>query len=198
MTWKVIVTGVGGQGVISAGILLAEAAVVFENRHAVQSQSYGAEMRGGLSRADVTVSDDPVLYPKVEQAHVLVCLHRRGLHAHLSLLRPGGILINDSTEAAVTTRVDCRQFALPIIERTQRSFGSSRSANVCALGVLIGATGIVGDAALRDAIAERFRRISPAAVTENLGAYDLGRTLYTEAAHSVSSHRGTADTPAEI
>ena len=73
--WKVVISGVGGQGVITAGILLAEAAVIHEGRYAVQSQSYGAQMRGGLSRADVIISDSEVIYPKVDQAHLLPCLH---------------------------------------------------------------------------------------------------------------------------
>jgi 2-oxoglutarate ferredoxin oxidoreductase subunit gamma len=186
MTWKAILTGVGGQGIISAGILLAETAVVHEGRHAVQSQSYGAEMRGGLSRTDVTISDDPVIYPKVDQAHVLVCLHRKGLHAHLSALRPGGILITDCDEAPVTMRVDCRHYPVAITAETRALLGTTRSTNICSLGLLVGVTGIVSVEAMKTAITERYRKHAEDVLRENLQALDLGLNL-AAAARPVSA-----------
>ena len=174
MIWKLIFSGVGGQGVISAGILLSEAAVIHENRYAVQSQSYGAEMRGGLTRADVTISDDPVIYPKVDQAHVLLCLHRKGLSAHLRALRPGGILITDHDEAPVATRVDCRQYELPIVATCRDELGSSRGTNICLLGILCAVTGVVAADSLNQAIEERFAAKSTEARDANRRALSLG------------------------
>ncbi len=188
MIWKVILTGVGGQGIISAGILLAETAVVHEGRYSVQSQSYGAEMRGGLSRTDITISDDPVIYPKVEQAHVLVCLHRKGLHAHLSSLRPGGILISDSDESPVTMRVDCRHYPLPVIAETRALLGTTRSANICSLGLLVGLTGIVGIDAMKLAVTERYEKFSETVVQENVRALELGMNLAQTARPSSPAH----------
>jgi len=173
MIWKVVFSGVGGQGVISAGIILGEAAVIYEDRYAVQSQSYGAEMRGGVSRADVTISDDPVIYPKVDQAHVLVCLHRKGLHAHLTALRPGGILINDTDEAPVRTRVDCRQYPIPITATVRSELGTTRGVNIAVLGVLVALTRVVGEDAVRDAVTARYGA-SRRTLEENLRALDLG------------------------
>ncbi len=156
MSWKLVFSGVGGQGVISAGIALAEAAVIHEGRHAVQSQSYGAEMRGGLSRADVTISSSEVIYPKVDQAHVLVCLHRKALRAYTSAIRPGGLLITDRDEAPVTGRIDSRQYAVPCAATTRELTGSDRNANICMLGVLVAITGVVSVAALEAAVQARF------------------------------------------
>ncbi|MFW5694143.1 MAG: 2-oxoacid:acceptor oxidoreductase family protein [Alkalispirochaeta sp.] len=156
MSWKLVVSGVGGQGVISAGIALAEAAVIHEGRYAVQSQSYGAEMRGGLSRADVTISNSEVIYPKVDQAHVLVCLHRKALSAYASAIRPGGLLITDRDEAPVTGRIDSRQYAVPCTATTRDVTGSDRNANICMLGVLVAITGVVSVAAMEAALQARF------------------------------------------
>ena len=69
-----VFSGSGGQGVITAAIILAEAAVLHENLVAVQAQSYGPEARGGATRSDVIVSDSRIYYPKVVQPNVLVCL----------------------------------------------------------------------------------------------------------------------------
>jgi 2-oxoglutarate ferredoxin oxidoreductase subunit gamma len=203
MIWKLIFSGVGGQGVISAGILLSEAAVIHENRYAVQSQSYGAEMRGGLSRADVTISDDPVIYPKVDQAHVLLCLHHKGLTAHLAALRPGGILITDRDEAPVTARVDCRQYELPIIATCREELGSPRGANICLLGIVSAVTNVVAADSLSRAIDQRFSAKSAAAREANRRALalglDIGEGLRTEAsAASETDRRGRHATSGRI
>ena len=74
--FRILFSGSGGQGVITASILIAEAAVLLEGLNAVQSQVYGPEARGGATRADVIVSDSPILFPKVNQPNVLVLSQR--------------------------------------------------------------------------------------------------------------------------
>ena len=85
-----VFSGSGGQGVITAAIILAEAAVLHENLIAVQSQSYGPEARGGATRSDVIIADSPIHFPKVLQPNVLVCLTQQSYANYFSLLRPGG------------------------------------------------------------------------------------------------------------
>jgi len=71
---RIVFSGSGGQGVITASIILAEAAVLYENLNAVQSQTYGPEARGGATRSDVIISDSEIYFPKVFQPNVLICL----------------------------------------------------------------------------------------------------------------------------
>ncbi len=156
MIWKIVVAGVGGQGIISAGVLLAETAVLHEGRHAVQSQTYGAEMRGGLSRTDVTISDDEVIYPKVDQAHILACLHAKAREQHRHMVRPGGLIIADENEAPVPQKMDCRRIELPIIATVRKELGSERSANMCLLGVIATVTEVVGWQSLEAAVTRRY------------------------------------------
>jgi len=167
--WKLIFSGVGGQGIVSAGILLGEAAVIHEGRHAVQTQTYGAQMRGGLSRADVTISDAPVMYPKVTQAHVLVCMHQKALNATLGMIRPGGLLMADRSEVSVDRSTDARYFELPLTETVLKELGTPRSANACMLGALVSLTNVVAADSLREAIGNRFRSSE-----EALAAFELG------------------------
>lgn len=196
MSWKLVVSGVGGQGVISAGIALAEAAVIYEGRYAVQSQSYGAEMRGGLSRADVTISDSEVIYPKVDQAHVLVCLHRKALTAYASAIRPGGLLITDRDEAPVTGRIDSRQYAVPCAATTRSLTGSDRNTNICMLGVLVAITAVVSVDAIQAALQARFGPREDVLQTFQAG-YELGtdhaatRQLNTDS-HETGRHATSA------
>lgn len=172
MMWKMIFGGVGGQGVITAAILLGEAVVIHENRWAVQTQSYGAQARGGLSRADLTISDEETYFPKVLQAHVLVCLHQQAYSSYLNLIRPGGILITEADHVEVGHNIDARFYSLPMARVVKDNLGSWRSANMAMLGSVVRITGAAGEDAVRTAIGERF-----GAGSENVKAYDLGLDL---------------------
>ncbi len=87
---RLVFSGSGGQGVITAAIVLAEAAVLYDNLTAVQSQSYGAAARGGATRSDVVISDSKINFPKVIQPNVLVCLTQEAYNKFSSIIRPGG------------------------------------------------------------------------------------------------------------
>ena len=76
---RLVFSGSGGQGVITAAIILAEAAVLHEGLNAVQAQSYGPEARGGATRSDIIISDSEILFPKVTQPNILVCSDPGGL-----------------------------------------------------------------------------------------------------------------------
>ena len=65
MRTEVRIAGFGGQGVIMAGVIIGKAASLFDNKNAVQTQSYGPEARGGASRTEVVIDDDEIDYPKV-------------------------------------------------------------------------------------------------------------------------------------
>ena len=145
---KLVFAGVGGQGIITAGIVLAEAAVIEEGRHATQSQSYGAEARGGLTRTDVILSDEEVLFPRIEQAHVLAALHHRGYAAHGASLRPGGLLIYDEG-IIVGDKTDARRVPLPILDR-------GRGSNIALLGIVCGLTGAVQPESIRAVLERRY------------------------------------------
>ena len=71
--FRLVFSGSGGQGVITASIILAESAVLYENLNAVQSQIYGPAARGGAARSDVLISDRQINFPKVTHPNVLVC-----------------------------------------------------------------------------------------------------------------------------
>ena len=146
---KLVFTGIGGQGIITAGIVLAEAAVIEEGRHATQSQSYGAEARGGLTRTDVILSESEVLFPKIEQAHVLAALHQRGYTAHVETIRPGGVFIYDENDVRVDAKTDARRIPLPL-----NTLG--RGANMALLGAVCALTQAVRPESIRRILAGRY------------------------------------------
>lgn len=152
---EVRIAGTGGQGVILAGILLADAAVR-DGKKVVQSQSYGPEARGGASRAEVIISDEEIDYPKVLDADVLLCMSQEACDRYAPKIKKGGLLILDSTH--VTRAPLVRAVWAPITELARQVTGKEITANIVALGLLVGLTGIVSRESLEAAVRARAPR----------------------------------------
>lgn len=174
MIARFVFAGVGGQGVITAAVVLGEAAVIHEGLQAVQSQSYGAEARGGIARADLIVSHEEIRYPRVDQANVLVCLHQKAYGAYYTLIRPGGHLVVDSKLVQVHSYVDARQKSFPMVDTVTQRQGSATALNMCMLGVVVALSGTVRPASVEAAITDRFTGES---ATRNVDAFHLGLGL---------------------
>ena len=140
---RIIFSGSGGQGVITAAIILAEAAVLFEKLIAVQSQSYGPEARGGASRSDVIIADTEIRFPKVIQPNILVCLTQEAYSKFTNLIRPGGLLITDSYYVKQEKKVDAKQVELAMYKEVMDKIGKPIVFNICMLGALISLTELI-------------------------------------------------------
>jgi 2-oxoglutarate ferredoxin oxidoreductase subunit gamma len=138
-----VFSGSGGQGVITAAIVLAEAAVIQENKTAVQTQAYGAAARGGATRSDVIISEEVINFPKVIQPNVLVCLTQEAYNKFYPIIRPGGLLITDSRYVSLHNKVDARQRELPLYRTVMEAVGKPIVFNICMLGAVIGLTEVV-------------------------------------------------------
>ena len=172
--YRFLFSGSGGQGVISMGILLAEAAVLHDGLIAVQTQSYGPEARGGATRCDVIVSNGPVHFPKVIQPNILIALTQEACAKYLSLLRPGGLFVSDTRFVAPNKRVDARHKALPIYETLMERIGKPQAFNICVLGVVNRFTKLVRMTSLEKVLETRF---APAFHEANRTALHLGDEL---------------------
>ncbi len=171
---RMVFSGSGGQGVVTAAIILAEAAVLFENLYAVQSQSYGPEARGGSSRSDVIIADSPIHFPKVLQPNVLICLTQQSYASYYSILRPGGLLITDKRYVKLGKKVDARQVELPMYETVMETIGRPIVFNICMLGVVIQLTKLVRPESIIKVLE---RQIAPNFLDINRQALDLGLKL---------------------
>jgi 2-oxoglutarate ferredoxin oxidoreductase subunit gamma len=153
--YEIRLAGSGGQGLILAGIILAEAAGVYDGKFVCQTQSYGPEARGGASKAEVVISDAPIDYPKAIQPDVLLALNQKSLEAFSADLKPGGLLLVDAdlVKEAPASRV----VALPFT-RIARDLGRAMAANIVALGALAQLTGAVSLDSLTAAVLARVRK----------------------------------------
>ncbi len=140
---RLVFSGSGGQGVITAAIILAKAAAIFENKSAIQSQSYGAAARGGATRSDIIIDDSEIFFPKVIQPNVLVSLTQESYTTFAPIIRPGGLLLVDSKYVTIEKKVDAKHIALPMYETVMEKIGKPIVFNICMLGALIGISQLI-------------------------------------------------------
>jgi 2-oxoglutarate ferredoxin oxidoreductase subunit gamma len=146
--------GAGGQGLITAAIILAAAAAEHTEYNAVQSQSYGPESRGGSSKADVIISDEEIDYPEIKSPDVLLVMTQEACDKFVPGVRPGGTVIVDDTYVESVPPVDAEILRYSI-SRKAKELGREIVANIVALGLLIGLTGIVPEDATLQAVLAR-------------------------------------------
>jgi 2-oxoglutarate ferredoxin oxidoreductase subunit gamma len=181
---QIRLTGAGGQGLITAGVILAEAALL-DGKNVVQTQSYGPEARLGASKAEVIISRQKIADPQVTKPDILLCLSQDAFAKYSPQANDETVIIIDSGMVETTASVDRMIRSFPITE-TAINVGSKVVANVVALGVMRALTALVSRESLRTAIitrvAERFRKLNERALEagENLVEAQAG-------SHSVES-----------
>lgn len=174
---RIVFSGSGGQGVITAAIILAEAAVIHEGMNATQSQSYGAAARGGATRSDIILSETEINYPEVTQPNILICLTQQAYNSYAPLIRPGGILLSDTRFVETTRKVDARQIEIPIYTRVMEEIGKPIVFNIAVLGALLGIKPLVQEESLLAVIKQR---VPADFVSMNSDAFHLGLSLGRE------------------
>lgn len=177
MRQAIILSGAGGQGLILAGAIVAEAAGVFEGKEVVQTQSYGIQARGGASQSSVIISNERIKYPEVLEPDILLCLSQEAYQRYEPALREGGVLILDQDLVSPDReRRDIQTFALPFTAEAEK-MERRILANVIALGALAAITGAVTVESLAQALP---RRLPERNVPQALEALKLGKTMVEE------------------
>lgn len=177
-THKIVFTGSGGQGLISAAIILGEAAVIHENLEAVQSQSYGAAARGGATRSDVIISPQRINIPKAFQPGVLICLTQEAYTLYSPIIRPGGLLITDTRFVKTARKVDARQIEMDLYQEVLDRIGTPVVFNISVLGALIGIQSMVRKESVAKVLADKFPVHFMESNTQALElGFELGRSF---------------------
>lgn len=167
-------SGSGGQGMILASVILAEAIGASDQRNVTQTQSYGPEARGGASKSDVVISANEIYYPKAMQLDLLLAMTQESLDSYYPNLKEGGTLVVDTT--LVTEFPTDNYYGLPFTQLAREDAGHIMVANVIALAAIAELTGIVSKEALTNAVLKRAPRGTE---EKNKKAIDIG---FTEAA----------------
>jgi len=177
---EIRVAGFGGQGVVLAGVILGRAACLHDGKHVTQTATYGPEARGGAAHSEVVISDEPVDFPEVEEADILVAMSQETLNRHLKSLKEGGPLLVDAD--LVPDIPQGKRLVLHRIPATSvasEELGRRVVANMVMLGAVVGATSAVSEKALKAAVKESI----PAGTEElNIRAVERGISLAQQAA----------------
>ncbi len=173
MEHATIIGGFGGQGILFAGQVLAQAALI-EGREVSWMPSYGPEMRGGTASCTVVIADHPIGSPIVDVADGVVALNPPSMAKYDRLLAPGGLLVlNSSLIEAEPGRGDIEVLALPCTELA-RAAGHDRLVSVVALGGLLARRPIVRPESVRDALVDLVGRHYPELLDADLAAFAGG------------------------
>ena len=167
--YEIRFSGSGGQGIILAALILAEAAGLHDGKHVCQTQAYGPESRGGASKADVVISTGEIDYPKAIQPDVVVAMNQAACDRYFTDLKPDGLLVVDSTR--VEDLPTDRAVAIGFTALALKVTGKALMANMVALGALVQLTGAVSMKGLETAVK---RRVPPGTGQMNLKALRAG------------------------
>lgn len=151
--YEIRLSGAGGQGMLLAGLILAEAAGIYDGRFVTQTRSYGPEARGGASRSEVVISTEEIDYPKVMEPNLLLAMTQEAHDSYYKDLRKDGLLIVDSFHVTHVSKKDA--ICIPITPIAREEVGSELFANTVSLGIIVELTGIVSKKAIEQAVLAR-------------------------------------------
>ncbi len=169
----IIFSGTGGQGIVSMGKMLADAAIE-SGKHALDYPSYGAEQRGGIAKSVVIIDDKEIVSPMAQKGGVLVAMTQNAYNTFINDLEPGGTLVYDS--AMITKpieRTDIKKVAIPAGDLAIQ-IGSPRVANVIIIGALVFIGGYVTLDQIKDSLNTKFADKSETVRKLNEVALDKG------------------------
>jgi len=167
------ISGFGGQGVISAGYLLAQAGMM-EGKEVSFFPAYGAEMRGGTANCSVVVATDQVSTPIVTTPDTAIVLNEPSLAKFESTVKPGGLLIvNSSLILSKPTRTDIKVLYVPCNE-IANELGNAKVMNMVVMGAFAAATGAVSVDAIAKALPKVYKKLKPEVIELNVQALKRG------------------------
>ncbi len=170
---EIRIVGSGGQGVILATVILAEAAVL-AGKYTAQSQSYGPEARGGLCKAETLIDESPIGFTKVQNPTLLLALFQSALDQYAKGLSKDCLVVIDASLKAPESLDPSQVIALPILQTAREGVGKSQTANIVALGVLNELLEVASPTVFRQAV---LKWIPKGTDTLNIKALDAGTTL---------------------
>ncbi len=168
-----VFSGSGGQGIMSAGMMMAHAAIDME-KHATFLPEYGPEQRGGSAKCTVIISDDEIVSPLTKKCDNLVAMNEQAYNKFRDDIKEGGILVvNSSRITSEINRDDVKVIAVPV-DDIALEVGNIKVANIVIIGALIGATEIVSKDIFVSSLEEKFKAKKPEILEMNMKALEKG------------------------
>jgi 2-oxoglutarate ferredoxin oxidoreductase subunit gamma len=168
--------GIGGQGLVLAGMILGHAAIN-DGKYVAGSDSYGVRVRGGYALSDVVVSEAPIVYPHIIEANILIPMGQEAYDTHSGHVARDALILYDDQMVEIRPLDGVRQVGIPATSSAIEVLKHKQAANMVMLGALSAVSQMVSLGSLKKAIeenvGEKFRAL-------NLEAVDLGKRLGDE------------------
>jgi len=165
---EIRISGFGGQGVALAALVLGKAATLYEDLEGVMTQSYGPEARGGASSADVILSDEPIAYPFVQQADILIALSQEAYKRYRPLAKKEALVLIDQDLVQPDSKDSVK--AIPATKLAE-GLGRRIVTNIVMLGFLTAVSGLVTRENMEKALEES---VKAKTLSLNLKAFATG------------------------
>lgn len=150
--YEIRLGGLGGQGIVLAGVILGTAAAIFDGKHATQTQSYGPEARGGACKSEVVISDQEIDYPRLERPDLIGIMSQEAFEKYVDDVKPGGIVIYDPDMVLNFKEVkNARTYAVPTVKIAEK-LGKRIVANMAMIGSVTAASKVLGIQSVEKAI----------------------------------------------
>ncbi len=168
-----VFSGSGGQGIMSAGMMMAHAAIDME-KHATFLPEYGPEQRGGSAKCTVIISDGEIISPLTKKCDNLVAMNEQAYNKFKDDIKEGGILVvNSSRITKPIEREDVKVISVPV-DDIALEVGNIKVANIVIIGALIGATDVVSKDIFVASLEEKFKAKKPEILEMNMKALEKG------------------------
>ncbi len=176
MRYELRFSGVGGQGNMLAGTILAESAIYFDNKYAAYTPTYTSQVRGGPTKADVVISDKPIYNVDANDIDYFMSVHSKTYDMYKGSSKPGSIIVVDANMVKVSEedKKKYKVYEFPIVDTAKNAVGNSITANIVALGITAALIDAVSVESLKKGIE---RRVPPKFLEINRKAFEIGMSL---------------------
>ena len=173
LRWELRFAGIGGQGNMLAGTIIAETAIHYDHHFATQVPTYTSQVRGGPTKSDVIISDEPIEFPEATRLDFMLALDQRTYDMYKGDLRNHAVVLVDNNLVRVSAQDQglWDVYGYPIVRAAKYEVGNVLTANILAVGMTVELTPAVNKENVRQAIQNRIR---PALLEVNMKAFDMG------------------------
>ncbi len=168
---EIKIGGLGGQGVILAGIIIGKAASLYDEKHSALTQAFGPEARGSACSAQVVVDSEPILYPYVHKPHIMVAMSQDAFAKFSPELREDGtLLVEEELVKPTGLPKSVKVYAVPAT-RIAEELGKKMVLNIVMVGFFTAVTNIVSEQAAKKAVSDS---VPPNTLDLNMKAFERG------------------------
>lgn len=172
---EIIISGVGGQGMILCGTMIAEAAAIHDHKRTTLSSEYGVETRGTFAKSDVIVSDEEIFFPDVTEPDLIICLAQVAYERYSGKTGDTLIVYN---EAEVTPNPQQAAHEKGVnITQMAKELGHPAVVNIITMGIIVGLLDVVAVEGVEDALRRFFGKKGEKLVALNCKAFEVGYEL---------------------